>query len=334
MKTLALCSGYGGLELGLEFAGWEPELVAYAEKDLHASKVMARHWPDVPNMGDLTEIVDPPAVDLVTAGFPCQPVSTAGRRKGTEDERWLIKDVCRVAGDAGARILILENVLGLLSANGGDAMARVCQAMAETGFGRWEWTTVRASDVGACHRRERWFCVARHAVGGGRVGRPRKAWREPIGRTVTSWPSEDAADPDDQGNEGVGCVRPAGRAVVGSNARTATADPDSKRCEQFRVGRLLDGQRPTLGDDPDRRTRARFGAYAEAVGRWERTIGRHAPNPTTNGRLSPQFVEWMMGLPAGHVTDTPGLSRPQMLRILGNGVVPQQAAAALQLLTY
>jgi DNA (cytosine-5)-methyltransferase 1 len=74
MKTLALCSGYGGLELGLEFAGWEPELVAYAEKDLHASKVMARHWPDVPNMGDLTEIVDPPAVDLVTAGFPCQPV--------------------------------------------------------------------------------------------------------------------------------------------------------------------------------------------------------------------------------------------------------------------
>ena len=73
---------------------------------------------------------------------------------------------------------------------------------------------------------------------------------------------------------------------------------------------------------------ARFGPYAAAVERWER-LTRPAPDPTVNGRLSPLFVEWMQGLPEGHVTGVPGLSRPQMLKILGNGVVPQQAAMAI-----
>jgi DNA (cytosine-5)-methyltransferase 1 len=77
---------------------------------------------------------------------------------------------------------------------------------------------------------------------------------------------------------------------------------------------------------------ATFGDYAPAIARHELMVGRPAPNPTTDGRLSPRFVEWMMTLPEGWVTDTPGLSRTAQLRALGNGVVPQQAAAALELL--
>lgn len=73
----------------------------------------------------------------------------------------------------------------------------------------------------------------------------------------------------------------------------------------------------------------RFGQYAAAIARWEPVIGRPAPDPAIDGRLSPLFVEWLMGLPAGWVTDVPGLSRAQQLKALGNGVVPQQAAAAL-----
>ena len=77
-----------------------------------------------------------------------------------------------------------------------------------------------------------------------------------------------------------------------------------------------------------------FGDYTPAVARWERILGRSAPSPTQpskNGKpqLSPAFVEWMMGLPAGWVTDA-GLPRTQQLRALGNGVVPQQAAAAIR----
>jgi DNA (cytosine-5)-methyltransferase 1 len=80
-----------------------------------------------------------------------------------------------------------------------------------------------------------------------------------------------------------------------------------------------------------------FGPYSAAIARWEHALGRPAPSPTEPGRegrprLSPAFVEWMMGLPEGHVTAVPGLSRVAQLKMLGNGVVPQQAALALRLL--
>src|SRR5699024_2254141 len=79
-----------------------------------------------------------------------------------------------------------------------------------------------------------------------------------------------------------------------------------------------------------------WGEYADAIARWERVLGRPAPDPTEPGpkgnpRLSPRFVEWLMGLPAGHVTDPAiGLTRNQQLKALGNGVVPAQGAAALE----
>ena len=79
-----------------------------------------------------------------------------------------------------------------------------------------------------------------------------------------------------------------------------------------------------------------FGDYAPAVERWEQVLGRPAPpvsqpSPLTGKeQLSARFVEWMMGLPDGHVTDVEGISRTKQLRLLGNGVVPQQAHLALQ----
>ena len=88
----------------------------------------------------------------------------------------------------------------------------------------------------------------------------------------------------------------------------------------------------------DLRTAARdFGPYKPAVRRWEQTIGRPAPAPTEPGRnghprLSAEFAEWMMGLPAGWVTAVPGVTRGEALKLAGNGVVPQQAAHALRVL--
>jgi DNA (cytosine-5)-methyltransferase 1 len=81
----------------------------------------------------------------------------------------------------------------------------------------------------------------------------------------------------------------------------------------------------------------RWGEYAAAIARWEAVLGRPAPDPTMtstkgNPQLSPKFVEHMMGLPAGWVTDVPGITRNEALKALGNGVVPQQAEAALRIL--
>lgn len=121
----------------------------------------------------------------------------------------------------------------------------------------------------------------------------------------------------------------------------ASPDPDSDgrggleeqhRDAPARVDGEHRGHPDGRGDGPD------WGAYSSAVGRWEQVTGRPAPRPTQPSargggeRLSPAFVEWMMGLPAGWVTDVPGLPRNAQLKALGNGVVPQQAALAVRLL--
>jgi DNA (cytosine-5)-methyltransferase 1 len=299
MKVGAMCAGYGGLELGLSLAGLEVELTWYAEIDKHAAQVMAHHHPDVPNLGDLTEITDPPRVDVVTAGFPCQPVSTAGKRKGVNDERWLIEDVCRVARETGAQWLLLENVSGIFTANRGEAFLRVLEALAQNGFAA-EWTSVRASDVGAPHGRLRWFCLAYADQSSGEArGDTRhdgkRLRQEPMG------PASPAADADLPGR--------------GEQRGTVAVQPSCPTAEH--AGHHV----------------SRFGPYADAIARWEPIVGRPAPDPTDDKRrLNPRFVEWMMGLPDGWVTDA-GVTRSQALKILGNGVVPQQAALALRLLS-
>ncbi|MDT0407766.1 hypothetical protein ABZV64_19495 [Streptomyces sp. NPDC004959] len=93
----------------------------------------------------------------------------------------------------------------------------------------------------------------------------------------------------------------------------------------------MPSQHQQLGSVPQPGPERQWGPYAAAITRWER-LTRPAPAPTVEGRLRPEFVEWMQGLPAGWVTHTPGLGRPAALTLLGNGVVPQQAHEALRLL--
>ncbi len=303
MRVGALCAGYGGLELGLQLAGIDTDLVWVSETDKHASAVLDARF-GVPNLGDLTEITDPPQVDAITAGFPCQPVSHAGRRAGIDDERWLIRDVVSVAERAGAQWIFLENVRGVLTANQGDAFGQVLDALAEGGFNA-EWACIRADQsVGACHRRERWFCVAyasgeRH--GGGQDGFP-------VGCV-------------DGGAEGEASQRQRARQVPVDRGAAPVADAAGVGPQELRPERGLE----EAGGEA--RRLSCFGAYEPAVRRWEQRLGRVAPPPTDEKGVSTWFVEWMMGLPSGWVCDM-GLSRTQELKMLGNGVVPQQAAAA------
>jgi len=159
----SLCTGYGGLDLAAHaLLGGDIAWVCDIDEDVN--RLLEVRFPGIPNLGDITALPDAEPVDVVTAGFPCQPVSNAGRRKGIEDERWIWDDIIAFVGrmDPRPRMLLLENVPGLLSANRGDAMARVVEGLAALGYvGRYR--LLRASDVGACHRRARWFCVALHA---------------------------------------------------------------------------------------------------------------------------------------------------------------------------
>ena len=158
MPILSLCSGYGGLDMAVE--ALTGDKVAYvAESDPAASLVLKHHWPDVPNIGDITTYDFTQLageVDTVTAGFSCQDISNAGKREGIGGDRSKIwKDVCRAIRDIRPRHAYLENVAAIRS-RGLDVVA---EDLAAVGYDLW-WTCLRASDVEAAHQRERWFGIA------------------------------------------------------------------------------------------------------------------------------------------------------------------------------
>lgn len=308
MMTIgSLFTGYGGLDMAAEqvtngCTTWHSEI------EPAACRVLATRYPHVPNHGDITTInwsqVEP--VDVITAGWPCQPFSLAGKRKGATDERALWPYVATAVRVVRPRLVFLENVSAIVTAG---ELARAVASLASLGY-VGSWACVRAADVGAPHRRERCFIVACAADPDG------SAWRWDESGGVASGA---AARAEPEAGWGVG---------RGSGAPAADTDRDGRAF----VGREHPSERDTdRCGGPD----VAWGAYEPAIRRWGRTLGRVAPAPTEPGpkggpRLSPRFVEWMLGLPAGWVTDVPGISCNDQLRMLGNGVVPQQAETALR----
>src|SRR4030042_87214 len=174
MTVGSLFSGIGGIDLGLERAGmrvrWQVEI------DPYCIRVLEKHWPNVKRYGDIRELkwseVEP--VDLICGGFPCQPVSVAGARKGDKDERWLWPEFLRAIREVRPRYALVENVPGLLSTDDGRLARGVFGDLAEVGYDA-EWGIVSAADVGAPHRRQRIFIVAHaesHLWGASRDGGP------------------------------------------------------------------------------------------------------------------------------------------------------------------
>jgi DNA (cytosine-5)-methyltransferase 1 len=155
----SLFSGIGGLDLGLERA--EMRVKWQVENNPYCIRVLEKHWPTVKRYGDIKQIkwseVEP--VDLICGGFPCQPVSVAGSRKGDKDDRWLWPKFLRAIREVRPRYALVENVPGLLSTDDGRLARGVFGDLAEIGYDA-EWNIVSAQNVGANHRRERVFIVA------------------------------------------------------------------------------------------------------------------------------------------------------------------------------
>jgi DNA (cytosine-5)-methyltransferase 1 len=237
------------------------EIVWHFEVDKYASQVLDARWPGVPNYGDITSAdfcqVEP--VDVLTAGYPCQPFSFAGKQLGEFDERHLWPSVASAIRQLRPRHVLLENVAGHLVLGFGTVLGD----LAALGYDA-RWVCLRAADAGAPHNRARVFVLA-------------------------------------------------------------AADADWGRREQRDQGQRV-------VHVPDEGHSATWGPFWPAIARWERLTGRPAPSPLDDrGRLNPALSEWMMGLDRGWVTDVP-ISRTQQLKIIGNGVVPQQAALALRTL--
>jgi len=157
--VLDLFSGIGGFSLGLESTGYF-ETIAFVEKDQFCQKVLAKNFKDIPIEGDIRNVKGQRyEADVVTGGFPCQPFSQAGRKKGTHDDRYLWDETIRVIKECKPRWFIGENVEGIINIQNGMVLRQVQDDLEEQGF-EVKCLIIPASGIGAWHQRKRVWIIA------------------------------------------------------------------------------------------------------------------------------------------------------------------------------
>ena len=332
----SLFSGIGAIDLGLERAGiecrWQVEIEPYC------IRVLEKHWPAVKRHGDITKIEgsELERVDIICGGYPCQPFSQAGQRKGSEDARHLWPEFARIIRLLRPRYVLLENVPGHLSLGFGDVLGD----LAGLGFDA-EWTCVRAADVGASHLRKRVFVVAYRNSGG--FGWPN--FEDEINRPIPQGgprrgvceAGDNVADTEhaERRTEYQEHTEPHGRARSGwgCNQLGNATVPRFGAGREFEAGRggLADAERAGLEiGDGKREQHARQDAESLTPGlpfapgpndpRWG-TILRERPD------LAPALESPVRGVAHGlpDWVDRALSNRTKRLKALGNAVVPQVA---------
>lgn len=397
-SVVSLCSGIGGLEAALV-----GDVVATADTDPHCRAVLEARWPGVDQLDDWTTLdtLDPWSPDIVTAGLPCQPVSTAGMRRGADDKRWLFGDLAQLVGRSTARPhIFMENVPGIVH-HAAAALDEFRRALANLGYRTSTVEITAAAACGAAHKRLRWFLLAQHSDNPAPVT-PRPTAAESPATIAQTLPTLVASDSRSSG------LRPNGsdRSLTDVLLRTLIASDRFGRGKNPAQGRLSDQLLPTLvagdgsngpGYRPDRETQNRltarllgrptllrtltardanvgtsprkpqqqrlfdyltitkqlltdngygdepsidgdgrivtWGKHTSAIARQGHCLGRPTPEQVQEPgrqRLDPAWCEWYMYQPPGAVADL--VPSRHAIRILGNSVIPDHAAAALEAL--
>lgn len=331
----SLFAGYGGLDIGIQAAlDGDTRTAWVSEIEPAACRVLEKRFPDAVNVGDVTTIkpakLEP--VDIVCGGSPCQDLSTAGARagmtEGTRSNLWVA--MREVIATIQPNYVVWENVKGAYSATAtsrmesdpgllGDhpatqppirALGRVLGDLASLGYDT-KWHGIRASDTGAPHARYRIFALAT------KHGAPPLPISGIPAITPNPGPLLATLKASNFGNESV---------VTYLVRMQKLKENDPQSTFGMSTGHQLTMEHERVGG---------LGMYAPTIRRWEQQIGRPAPEALTvrgyyHGTITPRFCEWMMGLPEGWITDVEGVGDRQAKAMCGNGVVPQQAAAALQ----
>lgn len=276
LTHLSLFSGIGGLDLAAEWAGFET--VGQCEWADYPTKVLEKHWPDVPRWRDISDLTKESfyertglqTVDIISGGFPCQPFSVAGKHGGKEDDRYLWPEMLRVITELQPTWVIGENVPGIVNL----AIDEVLSTLEAKGYEVWT-IIIPACGVNAWHKRER-VCIMAYNSG---------KW-DGINRT-----SE---------NAGTSCED-----RTSDRRRTAGNDMWEWRDNKPDMGRMVSRICEKL-DWPNSNTES-----VRLQGRTEKQIFRgggyrHQLTELIEtspegiiGRLNPTWIEWLMGFPTG-----------------------------------
>lgn len=284
MRVLSLFSGIGGFDLGFERAGMT--ITAVCELDKHARGVLERRFPNAIIHTDVKEIsYAKGSVDLICGGFPCQDLSTAGKRQGLDGEQsglWF--EFARIIDEVEPAWVVIENVPGLLTSAGGADFAVIIQWLAQRGYGVG-WRVFDAQGFGLAQRRKRVFIVA--------------SFGSPRGCTVLLEPQSLSGSFGESGKKGTG------------DSGTSTWSTDTKS-----TGRSVDQPlwEMTHVDNP-----ARFCQNQELAPTLVSRMGTGGNSVPLIGlrRLTPTECERLQGFPDGW---TEGQSDTQRYKQLGNAV--------------
>jgi len=290
--VVSLFSGIGGLDLGVRDV-LPTRTICYVEREIKAARILAERaseglldeapiWSDVKTFP--TELFAG-KVDLVIAGFPCQPFSVAGKQSGASDDRNLFPDTIRIIRELRPRYVFLENVPGLVAH---EYFGTILGELAESGYDA-EWDCFKASDIGASHRRERLFILA-HANGGGS--------RENL-QQAELWTTGTEQSPCDCG------------------------ETESEEDEQVTRGREGNINRPELPEFPPGPGDPSWEWIVEHYPELAPATCKHG-TPVRSGMYAPECS-------VRNVDDAWKIEdRVAALMMLGNAVVPAQAAYALR----
>jgi DNA (cytosine-5)-methyltransferase 1 len=348
----SLFSGIGGFDLAAEWMGWDNKF--HCEWNEFGQKVLHHYWPNAESFTDITKTDFTKyygTVDIITGGFPCQPYSSAGKRKGKEDERHLWPQMLRAIREVSPRFVVGENVRGLTNWNGGMVFEEVCAELESYGY-QVAPVIIPACAVNAPHRRERIWFVA-YAPGirnnseqpGGIRSEDAKTDRE------RTYPLYDGITPkSDQGNvtytessgisEQQGSYRERQNRQLSNNGESGNVT-DSERSGRLQMGKNIQSEQPNgVQSISDGREWDVANASSRRISRYggESENGKFQTNES-NENNSEKFrrMDWekfptqppICGGNDGFSLELDGITFPkwrnESIKAYGNAIVPQVA---------
>ena len=328
LRMIDTFSGIGGFSLAARWLGGI-ETVQFVERDPYCQQVLAKHWPIVPIHDDIcTFQPEPGSADIICGGFPCQDISQAGKGAGLAGSRsGLFYELLRVVRLVGPRYIVLENVAAITYRGMDDVLG----ALAEAGYDA-EWACIPAAAVGACHQRDRWWCVAYSNVRDGQSGLlARSAVHE---QAAGQGADGDAGSADEvSANVAYSAKSPSNGSPIRSAANSET-NQQRQRAElggsdSVDAANATGQRRREAGQLRPSQPTERAPSSGKAIANSSSPrLERRWPSGSTTNRLSSNWRSYLSEPVLCRGDD--GLScRVDRLKALGNAVVPQVAMVPL-----